>query len=114
MELTTKVLRPYRGGQAKIEIPGTYLLRGKISSIRIHNNELVIEFAWLARNRHYPPVTSRWTHERDLHFVTRLAVCTVLEPDAKRRISLTNSDYNETVTLYLAGDEDNLDQARVE
>ncbi len=65
MKLTFEELSKYVGGQMEIQNPEISLFRGQIKSATVKDDELQVQFAWLARDEGYPGRPTRWV--RDAH-----------------------------------------------
>lgn len=121
MDLTTQMVATFIGGQMEIQnLNEGYLFRGEIKAIAVEDNELRVEFAWLAKGEGYPPVPNRWVKDDRLDYTASLEIYSVSdigpsgdEIGGGTRICLNSSIVGEMAVLYPPNGS-KLDAARVE
>ncbi len=75
MQLTTKRIEKYQGGQIEIQNQqADYTLRGEIATIVVEKNVLKVRFAWLAKCEKCPPVLPKWVKAESIDYEVRLKV----------------------------------------
>ena len=106
MNLTNDMLARYVGGQMEIQNQDEgYIFRGEVKTIAIVDNELRVEFVWLAKGEGYPPLPKKWVNQQKLDYVISLELCSVsnIGPGSDGgddRTCLSASIVGETIVLF--------------
>lgn len=101
MELANDILQQYVGGQLEVQNPEEgYLFRGKIRTVGIQDEDLVVEFVWLAEGEGYPPLPKKWVKVKPEPYQVNSALFTASDI-GDDRICLTTL-LHETAVFFLA------------
>jgi hypothetical protein len=112
MDLKDRVTS-YVGGQMEIQNPGEkYLYRGEVGQISVENNELRVNFNWLAKGEGFLPLPNRWVIEDGLDYSASLEIYSASDI-GDGRLCLNSPIVGETVVLYPKNGS-RLDPAKVE
>jgi len=100
MQLTDEILQKYVGGQLEIQNQGEgYLFRGKIKAASITDEDLIVEFVWLAEGEGYPPLPKKWVKVKPEPYQVNSDLFTTSDI-GDDRICLSTA-MNETVVFFL-------------
>lgn len=102
--LTTESLARFVGGEAEIQNSvEDYVYRGEIAEIKVDGGELVVRFAWNAKNRGGPSsgLNPEWDNEPDLDYAISLAIYPHSDI-GNGRMALSSHIMNELTTLFPA------------
>lgn len=102
-QITTEDLVAFIGGEVEIQnqIEG-YLYRGEIAEVKVEGENLVIKFAWSAKNRGGPnDLNPDWDNETNLDYSASLAIY-VPSDIGEGRMAFTSFITNETAVLFPA------------
>ena len=121
MRLTSDLLYGFVGGQMEIQNPNkNYIFRGKIETIAVVGEDLVVKFAWLAKGKGDLPIPAGWVKDDNLDYSTNLEICSVSnigpsdsEIGGDDRICIMSQFIGEVIVLY-PPDGSKLDPAKVE
>jgi len=121
MQVTSKILAPFVGGQMEIQNQGEgYIYRGEVKTVTVENNELKVLFAWVAKGEGFPPLPNNWVKDDKLEYAASLDIYSTSnigpsgeEVGGSDRVCFNSSIVGETVILY-PPDGSKLDPAKVE
>lgn len=117
MELSTKILAPYVGGQLEIQNESeSYIFRGEIESITVEDDKLQVRFSWLGKYEKASP--TMWTKSTELDYEVSLLITQASDigpsfPNSGTRIMLNLPITNEVAVFY-PPDGSKLDRSRIE
>lgn len=100
MEITAQALIGFKGGQMEIQNQSEgYIYRGEIKDITIEDNDLKVEFNWLAKGEGFPPIPKSWKNDTHLDYAASLEIFSVTDIGLER-ICLCSHITNETVVIF--------------
>lgn len=119
--LTKKVVERFVGGQAEIQNQNEgYIYRGEIKTIAVEDNELRVQFVWIAKGEGFPPVPQKWIKDDRLVYAASLEIYSVSDIGSSghdvggdSRLYLSSPIVGEVVILYPPNGS-KLDPAKVE
>jgi hypothetical protein len=108
MEITSAALAEYIGGQMEIQnLTDKYIHRGRIKTIVVDGNRLIVKFAWIANGEGFPSVLNKWVKIDKLDYVTNLENYSVrnigssgVDVGGDDRICFSSIIFGETIVLY--------------
>jgi len=120
VDLTTKLLQQFVGGQMEIQNQGEgYLYRGEVKTIAVENNELRATFAWMAKGEGFPAL-KRWVKDEKTDYTASLVIYSASnvgpsggDVGGGDRFVLNSLIIGDLVTLF-PPDGSKLDAAKVE
>ncbi len=107
MKVTTESLASFVGGEAEIQNQvEDYLYRGEIAEVRVEEGNLLIKFAWFAKNRGGPfggekGRSEDWDNQSNLDYEAGLNIYFPSDI-GNGRIAFNSPVTNELVTLFPA------------
>lgn len=103
MEITSKMMAIYIGGQMEIQnVQEKYIFCGEIADIIVKKNELQVKFKWLAKGDGYPPLPEKWTKADNLNYAASLEIYSPVDI-GEERLCLSCSITGEVVVFYRLG-----------
>ena len=113
--LNNNEVAKFVGGDMEIQNKNEYLYRGRIKSVNINNNVLLVKFAWMAKGKGYPVLPIKWVKEdkfASVGYVRNLEFYRISK--IRGQLIFTPLFTSEIVTLFPPKSKNNLDPAEVE
>jgi len=113
MQLTSEMLTRFVGGQMEIQNKEeSYIYRGEVKTIVVENNELKVQFVWMAKGEGFSLLPNKWIKDDHLDYAADLETYYSVDV-GDDRLCFQSSVVGEMVILYPSNGS-KLDPAKVE